>query len=194
MKKVLALLAVLAMTQVASGAIVDIWITSLNGEPINPTKEITIDKSDEINFDIWAYGMTEDQLFALNPLVVVDGPGELTFTEADLTDPEGMWEAAYNVYRRADAQKVEVGRANFTTGGPFLNPDGLLVLDHLLMHCTDYGDVFITLTNEGATGGGSMLITGAPVDGGPGVIVHQIPEPATVLLLGLGGLLLRRRK
>jgi hypothetical protein len=26
------------------------------------------------------------------------------------------------------------------------------------------------------------------------IIVHQIPEPTTMLLLGLGGLLLRRRK
>ena len=26
------------------------------------------------------------------------------------------------------------------------------------------------------------------------VVIHQIPEPATIALLGLGGLLLRRRK
>jgi len=32
-----------------------------------------------------------------------------------------------------------------------------------------------------------------PAFGGP-VTVYQVPEPATVLLLGLGGLLLRRRK
>ena len=48
-------------------------------------------------------------------------------------------------------------------------------------HCTDYGDVIITLRSYDET----------EVDR---LVIHQIPEPVSMVLLGLGGLLLRRRK
>jgi len=48
--------------------------------------------------------------------------------------------------------------------------------------CTTLGDVTISLTD----------IAGTPVDS---VLIHQvIPEPVSMVLLGLGGLLLRRRR
>jgi hypothetical protein len=49
-------------------------------------------------------------------------------------------------------------------------------------HCVAPGDVLIKLTDYGLT---NALDT---------ITIHQIPEPVTLALLGLGGLLLRRRK
>jgi len=64
-----------------------------------------------------------------------------------------------------------------------INPGGTVY--NFLFHCVGTGTVSISLYN----GLSSDYIT--PDDR---VIIHQIPEPATIGLLGLGGLLLRRRK
>ena len=57
--------------------------------------------------------------------------------------------------------------------------------DNFIFHCEQPGDAMIKLwiTPDGVT----MTLQDT-------VIIHQIPEPASMLLLGLGGLLLRRRK
>jgi hypothetical protein len=53
----------------------------------------------------------------------------------------------------------------------------------LMYHCSGRGDVTIYLWD--------LLDVETPQDT---IIVHQVPEPMTITLLGLGGLLLRRRK
>jgi len=52
------------------------------------------------------------------------------------------------------------------------------------LHCGGEGDVLVELWDDRAG-------YDAPVDT---LIIHQIPEPATLSILGLGGLLLRRKK
>jgi len=52
----------------------------------------------------------------------------------------------------------------------------------LLYHCSGPGDVTIEIADMGDW---------AVADS---ILIHQVPEPATIALLGLGGLFLRRRK
>ena len=59
--------------------------------------------------------------------------------------------------------------------------NGIGVLDAKEFHCTEVGDVVVHLLDDG------MQIVDS-------IVIHQIPEPMTIALLGLGGLFLRRRK
>jgi len=79
-------------------------------------------------------------------------------------------------------------------GVTFGSVDGKLV-DHILLHCDGYGDVIVNLTSAGSNHiltPEDRLLTAADLGS---IVIHQIPEPMTITLLGLGGLaLLRRRK
>ncbi len=61
-------------------------------------------------------------------------------------------------------------------------PVGTLV-DNIIFHCEVPGDVTLTLVGD-YENGIEVLDT---------QIIHQLPEPMTMCLLGLGGLFLRRR-
>ena len=79
---------------------------------------------------------------------------------------------------------------NGVTGGIALTrlpniPAGATIYDGILFHCEGPGDVTIHLLWT------VDFMTGVVIDS---VTIHQMPEPATIALLGLGGLLLRRRK
>jgi len=69
--------------------------------------------------------------------------------------------------------------AKLTNGAPD-QYNGIGVLDAKLFHCTAVGDAQILLFDA----------DGAQIDS---FIIHQVPEPVTIALLGLGGLFLRRR-
>jgi len=66
------------------------------------------------------------------------------------------------------------------SGTPMDIPNGVMI-DGIKLHCEGMGDVIVSLL-DGADG---RLLDQ--------VIIHQIPEPITFALLGLGGLMLRRR-
>jgi len=71
-------------------------------------------------------------------------------------------------------------------------PGPLVLMTDLYVHCLEATDVILTISVAGST-----IIDGEtiPVDTLlHTLIIHQIPEPMTDMLLGLGGLLLRRRK
>ena len=61
-------------------------------------------------------------------------------------------------------------------------------LDGVVFTCTDLGDVTLTLFGYGGIYPANDYV------GFDTVVIHQVPEPITLGLLGLGGLFLRRRK
>ena len=79
-------------------------------------------------------------------------------------------------------------------GVTFGSVDGKLI-DNITLHCEGAGDVIVNLTIAGSNHiltPEDRLLTAADLGS---IVIHQVPEPMTITLLGLGGLaLLRRRK
>ncbi len=177
MKKFLLTLTLAGLiSSVASAGLVQPIITGLNGQPIDPVSEITINQSDVISFDI----ISDVQLATLHIIVDVQGEASLDITQ--LIIPDG-WDPVFHMgpIERVPGKTYEFLEGNFF-GGP---PPGIQ-LEHILMHC-DLG-----LPNNDV----NILVYDPDIFFEPEIgiaIIHQIPEPMTFGLLALGGLALRRR-
>jgi hypothetical protein len=85
-------------------------------------------------------------------------------------------------------QYVEMsGTQNTTT--PL--PGAATIMQKLVLHCLAAGDVTLTVTALEGTKLDGVWITDEVLHT---LIIHQIPEPMTLTLLGLGSLILVRRK
>ena len=187
MRKLLVLFAVMAMTSVASAQLIDLQIASLNGEPIDPVKEITIEPSDIIDMDIVIMDTT---LLTIDTIVRVNGMASLLLDAGSLA--EITWVGDDEGFR---GPPTPLG-ADLALGTGNFNGMSGLVIDHILLHCDDEPGVVTVSLVPNTMFGGTFNPDGSPYTGAWGsVTVHQVPEPMTIALLGLGGLvLLRRRK
>jgi hypothetical protein len=176
MKKLLALVLILGIASVTNAAMVGL-VAPAPGEP--GSIENPLVKSDTITIQIVSVG---GPLLALGADVTVEGPGSLV-------------DAGYNVagdptFTRAPI--VEGQRALLAVGdfnGVGSNPG------YLVFHCDGEGLVLIGIGPNVAVGGSIDGTTFGPVEGYlPAITIHQVPEPMTMSLLGLGGLALIRRR
>lgn len=177
MKKLVALLLVLGMSSLASAEL----IVTVNGAP--QPDEIELITSDTIELDLeladghTAVSVTIDWALSNAQAEFIYGGVEFP----DAFELPGVTQGEPQLYTLEGAQMI--GAA---IPGPAVLMKGLIV------HCVEATDVVLTVTSDPA---------GTRVDEEPYQwshtlrIIQKIPEPATMALLGLGGLfLLRRRK
>jgi hypothetical protein len=179
-KKWLSVFMVLATASAASATIVEI-LPIPEGEPGSAANPLM--PSDEIVIPVFSdNGLIS--LYAI--LTVTEGPATIVgaIDTADCADYG--WDPTLSMHPSGvPGQSVEIGLG--TVGTP---PSGLVA--YYLLHCDNTGLVTVTLTPSDAPGMDIDLIE--PTITGT-ITIHQVPEPMTLGLLGLGGLaMLRRRK
>ena len=167
MKKVITACLVMSMVAVASAGLnVVIQMDGSWQSPENST--FTITPSTNIVWGIQDDGITPEGLYVLGLV----GPGSIT----EPTDVSGNVSAALTDDPvMADSYNVQNPFISMTLNN---SVDGILYTS--TFHCEGQGDVTLYAYNE------DFLVEDTQV-------IHQVPEPATLALLGIGGLLLRRR-
>lgn len=175
MKKLLALLLVLGMASMANAAIS--LSASRTGETgtFEPaiSSDITLLTSETIWIGVDWDGMPGGVDTAT---FIVDGPGSWT-GGVQLFSPPALPNAMALDYAALGHGMLLYNSTPSATEGPGIGTQGAFEL-----HCDGVGDVLVQVRD----------LTGAPIQD---LIIHQIPEPLTMSLLGLGGLgLLRRRR
>jgi hypothetical protein len=194
MKKLLILMLVLGVASVANATL----LLSVDGVTDPPETEVTLHPSDEAVIDVMGDGRAQPQAAYL----IVQGPGTIAghtmlyggtlVTYQDLEEiavelemtPEDVL-AVLAEYGYDEATDLSYMNFADAPGGDWPTLDGKLV-DDIIFHCEgplmEPLDVTLTLTD-----GDFAEVFDVQ-------IIHQVPEPMTLTLLGLGGLLLRRRK
>jgi hypothetical protein len=182
-KMLLVVLTVLAMATVANAALTA--KISVNGVVDPPDTSIILLPSETVIIDIHAW----NNVSVSSSLLVMQGPGLLskgqmwlweqsTFTMPSV-DFAGWKEFLEGLGYMGITQIADLDIQDLVEN-PYLTPNGL-VLDGLVFHCEAVGDVTLSVFD----------LDGNVLDS---QVIHQIPEPITMVLLGLGGLFLRRRK
>jgi len=194
MKKLLVLMLVLVLVGITNAAILDLSIGGVrNG--IGVLQEITIGPSDSFVVDVYnsSPGPISDQFWLGIETVGTAPPGGTGATNSAL----GEWIRSTMTHPNPASGNASVADDGtqfawpmgvkwwaFDTGFYGLEPGQFPVVGTWFtceFHCVAPGDLYINLYDA----------AGAVIK--DQILVHQIPEPVTIVLLSLGGLLLRKK-
>ena len=184
MRKLLILMLVLGMASMASAGLTIVayemdGVTPYDGRDLVASENLTIKLEGQ-------GGDTGDSMFALyvDSLLANLTGGVCTIPAA----PDASAHLGTMAYNYVSGVTTEVGIVGAVSAFVALPPyaDGVY-FDEILFHCAGVGDVTISMDDISTT----WTIGTNPMDS---LVIHQVPEPMTMALLGLGGLLLRRRK
>jgi hypothetical protein len=175
MKKLLVLLMVLGITSIASAAIE----LSINGA--TDVEEITIHMSDTVTIDVHNLGGDLPIDFSAYLDFFYKSEGLYSLSNPQLGPQAGNFPASFSLYTGYyDNDEVWITQA--WAVGTDETPGDIFYID---MHCEGVGDVLVELYDSRVDGGYTAVDS---------ILIHQIPEPMTIGLLGLGALFLKRRK
>jgi len=188
MKKLLVLALVLSVASLANAS----FFLSVDGVVNPPDSEIMLLPSETAIIDVFGSGNSN---LPLDFWIICQGPGTISggvvLYPGNLSEITTMskdeWEAAFE----APGMFEGVGFPGTTSASYFLLADSVvppaildgLLVDEIAFHCDGPGDVTLSLIGGALD---SIVVYDTQV-------IHQIPEPATIALLCLGGLLLRKK-
>ncbi len=175
---VLSLLAVISVTAQA---------VTVTFEPVSfGTAENPVDVSSL--YDI--YITTDDTLFSLDNVVTVTGPAEIVYATGKAGAPNFGWSSEVSEEPIYGTSNVEIG---LVTDISSIKEPGRAA--KITLKALDIGDVLISLTNGTSFENPSMDTKfGDPTVTGNLTIYQATPEPLTVALLGLGALVVARKR
>jgi len=178
MKKLLALLLVLCVASFASASMVTI-VGPGPGQP--GSAEDPLEESELVTILV----TSDTGLYGLDAILTVSGPGTIVDAVRKANCVSYGWDSSLSFDPIITGATAEVGVGNF-------NGNANVTVGYFTIHCDGPGDVIITLSPGMAFGGSMDVNFGVPTIAGS-LVIHQIPEPATIALLCLGGLLLRKK-
>jgi hypothetical protein len=214
MRKVLALMLVLGMTSAASAGIIDVVTDGVGDAGHAGTSTDPLDLGETIAIKIvlnadpdptWYYGSGYTGydgywLSSMSLDLEVSGPATLAELGTKVTQ-KMKHHASFSPWAEPEPAVVDNAiayMAGVAASDGIQGPADLVW--NLIITCTGAGPVVVDLTlyglseySEGPSTWGSPWIEMTEGDLGD-LIIHQVPEPMTIALLGLGGLFLRRRR
>jgi len=213
MKKLLVLMLVLGMASLANATVMDVVLDGVGSLGHAGTSTDPLYESETIGVKIvlnrnpnpsYPGGTYDGYWLSMMDLDLhVSGPGSLSHTNLKATGEikAGSRDAGFYPWYNSTVSATGLDRFGGSAMPPIKATAGTvdLVWDFVI-HCDGYGYTILDLTIAVA-GGTQHSNYGYPIawlntveaDLGD-LVIHQVPEPATIALLGLGGLFLVRRR